>query len=239
MPVGAGRQAVSPRAATSNAGDDLEPRSKNRVFKTAERPVTKSTSSAGAARQRHEPLATKDGDETRQAGPAPHLRCSQERGEVQSVATHHLEIFHAEGPGDVIRIQAIVIWLNAEDDPGQMALTFSSRFADFQTFAKPTGADAYIVASGGKKRTFRDGKSVSSIALSRNRAVESSPIVRDWLRRRPLYHGIALSCASGGAKTPPRHTFSSCRQARVRSAMPVGRHHTHHTARAAQDIKTY
>lgn len=96
----------------------------------------------------------KDGDETRQARPAWHLRSSQERRQAQSVA-NHLKIFHAEGPGDVI--QAHRHWLNGEDDPGQMALTFSSQFADF---CKQTGADAYIVASGGKKQTFRDGKFV-------------------------------------------------------------------------------
>jgi glycogen synthase len=67
----------------------------------------------------------------------------------------HLRIFHSEGPGDVI--QAHHRWVNGEDDPGQMSLTFLSQFADF---CRERGAGAYIVASGGKKQIFRDAKFV-------------------------------------------------------------------------------
>jgi glycogen synthase len=67
----------------------------------------------------------------------------------------HLKIFHAEGPGDVIKAHRH--WVNGEDDPGQMSLTFSSQFADF---CRESGADAYIVASCGNKQIFRDAKFV-------------------------------------------------------------------------------
>ena len=84
---------------------------------------------------------------------------------------HHLRIFHAEGPGDVI--QAHRRWMNGEDDPGQMSLTFSSQFADF---CRDSGADAYIVASGGKKQIFRDARFV----------IEQRPKPRS--RRGVFYH---------------------------------------------------
>jgi glycogen synthase len=67
----------------------------------------------------------------------------------------HLKILYAEGPGDLI--QAHGYWMNGEDDPGQMSLTFSGEFANF---CRESGAEAYIVGSNVSKQIFRDSKLV-------------------------------------------------------------------------------
>jgi len=66
-----------------------------------------------------------------------------------------LKIFYAEGSGDLI--QAHRHWMNGEDDPGQMSLTFSGEFADF---CRERDADAYIVGSNGNRQLFRDAQFV-------------------------------------------------------------------------------
>jgi glycogen(starch) synthase len=82
-----------------------------------------------------------------------------------------LKIFYAEASGNVI--QAHRHWINGEDDPGQMSLTFSGEFADL---CRECGADAYIIAANPNKQIFRDTKFV----------VEHRP--KPQSRSGPFYH---------------------------------------------------
>jgi glycogen synthase len=64
-----------------------------------------------------------------------------------------MRVFFAAGPGDVIN--AHKKWLSGEVDPTQMALTYSSQFADF---CKNIGATAHIVGSSHKMGRFSDSE---------------------------------------------------------------------------------
>jgi hypothetical protein len=72
-----------------------------------------------------------------------------------SVRMRRLRIFFAEGPGDVI--QAHRHWMNGEESPEQMCLTFSGEFADF---CREIDTDAYIIASNEHKQIFQNAKCV-------------------------------------------------------------------------------
>lgn len=80
------------------------------------------------------------------------MRAPSERTFSDGISAKSLpmKIFYAEGPGDVI--QAHRHWIDGEDDPGQMSLTFSS---EFQDFCRESGAEAYIVGSKSNKAIFR------------------------------------------------------------------------------------
>ena len=62
-------------------------------------------------------------------------------------------IFHATGPGDLIR--AHKYWAAGKHDPNEVSITFSGQFADF---CEDADAEAYIIARHGREEIYHDGR---------------------------------------------------------------------------------
>lgn len=90
----------------------------------------------------------------------------------QNAAEWGLRIVYLDGPGDVAGTYAQ--WKAGQGDPNQMARTYSGQFFDV---CRELGAQAYVLATCGKKAYVRDG----------DITIEHRPI-NGWTRHGLLFH---------------------------------------------------
>jgi len=86
-----------------------------------------------------------------------------------------LRLFYAAGPGDIIGTYRH--WKNGQDDPSQVALTYSGQFYDV---CRELGAQGYVIAAHPHRELVRDGQFT----------LENLP--RPWPQARGIFYHVMM-----------------------------------------------